>query len=187
MDAARALEDEWSRLLGQAQKGEREAYRRFLIEALPFLRATARRFGGRGDEEVEEIVQETLLTVHRVLHTYDPQRPVRPWLTAIVARRSVDLRRRAGRIASREVHDPRAYETFGEPAAKEDQLLTGSMDQMLETLSPQQRQALQLVKLQELSLAEASARSGQSVSALKVNVHRALKKLRQRLGGSGGE
>ncbi len=182
MDAARAPSEDWSRLLGQAQKGDRDAYHRFLIEALPFLRATARRFGAQ-----EEVVQDALLTAHRVLHTYDPERPVKPWLTAIVARRSIDLRRRTGRIAAREVNDPLAYETFSEPAAKEEQLLTGSMDQMLDSLTPQQRQAVQLVKLQELSLAEASERSGQSVSALKVNVHRALKKLRQRFGGDAGE
>ncbi len=187
MDAKGASDEDWSRLLGRAQQGDRDAYRRFLREAIPFLRTMGRRFGAQADEQAEEVVQEALLTVHRVLHTYDPGRPVKPWLIAIVARRAIDVRRRAGRVAAREVHDPLAYETFGEPAAKDEQLLTGSMDQMLDTLTPQQRQAVQLVKLQELSLAEASERSGQSISALKVNVHRALKKLRERFGAGAGE
>jgi len=48
-------------------------------------------------------------------------------------------------------------------------------------LPPGQRQALELVKLRELSLADASRLSGKSAGALKVNVHRALKALRARL------
>lgn len=183
MDARRAGEDEWGHLLALAQGGDEGAYSRFLREALPYLRVMARRFGGDRVEEVEDVVQDALLTIHRVRHTYDKARPVKPWLTAIVARRAIDARRRRGRKEARERYDPESYETYAGVPAKENQLLTGSIDQMLATLTPQQRQAVRLVKLEELSVAEASERSGQSVSALKVNVHRALKKLRLAFGG----
>lgn len=55
---------------------------------------------------------------------------------------------------------------------------------MMAQLTPKQREALELVKLKEMSLAEASAASGQSVALLKVNVHRAIKRLRGLAGGS---
>lgn len=116
-------------------------------------------------------------------HTYEPGRPVKPWLAAITARRSIDALRRHGRTGAREVHDERAYETYADPRANKE----GSGDaartvaQMTHGLSPGQKEALKLVKLQEMSLAEASAVSGQSVASLKVNIHRAIKKLRLNL------
>jgi len=45
-------------------------------------------------------------------------------------------------------------------------------------LPPGQRQALELLKLKEMSLKEASAATGLSITALKVATHRALKSLR---------
>jgi RNA polymerase sigma-70 factor (ECF subfamily) len=124
-----------------------------------------------------------LLTVHRVRHTFEPGQPVKPWLTAIVARRSIDALRKRSRIGAREVNDQPAYETFADPAANKEEagdpgrLLAG----MITALSPGQKEALELVKLREMSLADASAASGQSVASLKVNIHRAIKKLRGNL------
>jgi RNA polymerase sigma-70 factor (ECF subfamily) len=52
---------------------------------------------------------------------------------------------------------------------------------MTSSLSPGQKEALELVNMKEMSLAEASAASGQSVASLQVNIHRAIKKLRLNL------
>jgi RNA polymerase sigma-70 factor (ECF subfamily) len=52
-----------------------------------------------------------------VRHTYEPVRPVKPWLAAIVARRSIDAMRRRGGLETREVHDERAHETYADPGA----------------------------------------------------------------------
>jgi len=171
--------DDWGDLLAAAQGGDAGAYRAFLRAITPFVRALARR-GSWSDEVVEDVVQDVLLTVHRVRQTYEPGRPVKPWLAAIVARRSIDALRRRGRVAGRELHNPVAYETYADPAAKEvdaggDARVLASM---MGTLSPGQREALELVKLKEMSLAEASEASGQSVALLKVNIHRAIKRLR---------
>ena len=142
----------------------------------------------RSDELVEDVVQDSLLTLHRVRHTYEPGRPVRPWLAAIAARRAIDAMRRRGRQAAREVHDPAAYETFADRQANagEASEASGSLARMMSELTPRQKEALELVKLKEMSLAEASAESGQSVASLKVNIHRAMKKLRLGLGRDGG-
>ena len=171
---------EWSALLAAAQAGDAEAYRRFLHAVLPFLRSVARA-RTRSDELVEDVVQDSLLTLHRVRHTYEPGRPVKPWLAAIAARRAIDAMRRRGRQASREVHDPGAYETFaGEQTnAGEASEASEELARRMGALTPRQKEALELVKLKEMSLVEASAESGQSVASLKVNIHRAMKNLRR--------
>ncbi len=132
---------------------------------------------------VEDVVQDVLLTVHRVRHTYEPGRPVKPWLAAIVARRSIDAMRRRGRVGAREVHDEWAFETYADPRANREGIgdAARQVAQMTSSLSAGQKEALELVKLKEMSLVEASAASGQSVALLKVNIHRAIKKLRLNL------
>jgi RNA polymerase sigma-70 factor (ECF subfamily) len=172
----------WGELLAAAQRGDSGAYRDFLTAILPFARALARRRSW-SEDMVEDVVQDVLLTVHRVRHTYEPGRPVKPWLAAIVARRSIDSMRRRGRIGTREVHDLAAYETYADPQANKEEAgdAARTIAQMTSGLSPGQKEALELVKLKEMSLAEASAASGQSVASLKVNIHRAIKKLRRNL------
>jgi RNA polymerase sigma-70 factor (ECF subfamily) len=169
-------------LLAAAQRGDGRAYRAFLEAILPFARAIARRHL-RSDEQIEDAVQDSLLTLHRVRHTYQPGRPVEPWLAAIVTRRAIDVARRSGRIGARELFDEAALETFADPQANrvETAEAADSVAHMLDALTPKQREALELVKLREMSLAEASAASGQSVGALKVNVHRAIQRLRRGL------
>ena len=128
------------------------------------------------------MVQDTLLTLHRVRQTYDPQRPFSPWLASIAARRGIDGLRRRSRVARYEIsNEVESYETFADPAANSDIEALGAaeeLEQLLQRLPPRQRQALEAMKLKELSLREAAAVSGQSVGALKVNTHRAIKALR---------
>jgi RNA polymerase sigma-70 factor (ECF subfamily) len=174
-----AGDDRWGELLAAAQGGDAEAYRTFLNSIVPFARAIARKRSG-SEEMFEDIVQDVLLTVHRVRHTYEPGRPVKPWLAAIVARRSIDALRKRGRVGSREVNDEIAYETYADPQANKEEAgdSARALTRMTGALSRGQKEALELVKLKEMSLAEASAVSGQSVASLKVNIHRAIKKLR---------
>ncbi len=170
----------WSGWMAAAQEGDAVAYARLLGDVTPFVRVLARRRCADPDK-AEDVVQEVLLTLHRVRHTYDPARPFTPWLAAITDRRSIDALRRRVRLAAREVNDPHAYETFADLTANKD-LEAGdaakALAGLIAALPPGQREALELVKLRELSLLEASRISGQSVGALKVGVHRALKALR---------
>jgi len=175
----------WSQLMAAAQAGDRRAYERLLREAVPFIRAVVAHQHRRPDR-LEEVVQEVLLAVHRVRHTYDPARPFRHWLAMIARRRSIDALRRRGRTEANEISDEFAYETFADPAANRELEVSAATDGLGEAiagLSPPQREAIELLKLREMSLKEASRASGRSVAALKVNVHRAIKALRQRLQG----
>ena len=176
--------------MAQAQAGDASAYDALLREVLPFLRAVCgRRFGPSA--EVEEAVQDALLTLHRLRHTYDPTRSLRAWLATIADRRAVDRLRRHGRHAGRETPLEPLSGTLAAPSAGGwdhagvERLTAKQLRDAVTELPTSQRRALTLTKLQGLSLAEASARSGRSVGALKVATHRAVRTLRARLATGG--
>jgi len=180
-----ASEEDWGRLMEAAQSGDGSAYARLLREIVPFVRNIVRRHHATPDR-VDDVVQDVLLTIHRVRHTYDPARPFTAWLAAIAHRRSIDAIRRKVRIDTSETFSPVAYETYADPAANKDVMAhenAAVLSEAIATLPPGQRQAVELLRLKEMSLAEASAASGQSVGALKVSLHRALHALRRALGG----
>ncbi len=178
-------EAEWSRWMAAAQDGDRAAYERLLKDCLPFLRSIASRYHRTADRR-EDVVQDILLTLHRVRHTYDPARPFTHWLATIASRRSIDALRRRGRTEKTEIFDEQAYETFSDPEANREMSVRDeapALQAAIAALPDGQREAVELLKLRELSLIEASERTGKSVSALKVNMHRALKALRAQLKG----
>ena len=178
-----ARELDWSIYMARAQAGDRDAYRRLLEDVAPYLRSiAARHFRNSGD--IEDAVQEVLLTVHAVRHTYDPARPFGPWLVAIANRRVVDGLRRQGRSRAREVALETEHETFAAPEANYHEAASEAraLREAVESLPRGQRDAIRMLKLQEMSLKEAAAASGMTVAALKVATHRALKSLRKVLG-----
>ena len=183
--AARELD--WSIYMARAQDGDRGAYRRLLEEITPYLRSlAARRVPNRSD--VEDAVQDALLTIHAVRHTYDPSRPFGPWLVAIANRRVVDGLRRRGRTGARETPLDSEHETFAAPEANYHEAASEAraLREAVERLPPGQREAVRLLKLKEMSLKEAAAASGMSIAALKVATHRGLKNLRKIFGRQGG-
>ena len=175
----------WSQTMEAAQNGDRAAYEQLLREILPFVRTIASRWH-RAPDRSEDVVQDILLTLHRVRHTYDPARPFTHWLATLAHRRAIDALRRRSRTGRHEIFDERAYETFADPAANSGMDAFDAGDRLkgaMTSLTEGQRQAIELLKLKELSLVEAAKATGRSVSALKVNVHRAMKTLRTHLKG----
>jgi RNA polymerase sigma-70 factor (ECF subfamily) len=177
---------DWSLLMARAQDGDRHAYRALLVDMTPYLRALATRcFKDPGD--IEDAVQDILLSLHAIRHTYDPSRPFGPWLVAVANRRIIDRLRRHMRARSREIELTAAHETFStHPANLPLQNDIASVDEAalhraIEQLPPDQRQAIRLLKLKEMSLKEAALATGRSVAALKVATHRAVKSLRKLL------
>lgn len=172
-------------LMAASQDGDKVAYRQLLTEMLPYLRRIAHRRLPT-HEDAEDVVQETLVTIHAIRHTYDPSRPFRPWLVTIARRRIADRLHHLGRRNNVEAPPDRESETFftDDWNLAEDRIRAGELRAAIAALSPGQRRAVELTKLRELSLAEASAISGVSVTALKVGVHRAVATLRRRFVGS---
>ena len=173
---------EWSILMARAQDGDSDAYRRLLEEVTPYIRSLAAS-RHRDPSDVEDAVQDILLTIHAVRHTYDPTRPFRPWLVTIANRRLVDRLRRQGRLRSRETALTSDHETFqaGQANLHQEVSYRHELRAALDNLPPGQRQAIRLLKLNELSLKEAATATGLSVTALKGATHRALKNLRKML------
>ena len=175
--------DPWSALMAAAQAGDRDAYRRLLVAVVPYVRAIASRALREG-ADVEDVVQDVLLTLHAMRPAYDPARPFRPWLAGIARHRLADRLRRNARRHRREVPLAPEHETFADAGAnKGDAAIEGSaLRAAVAALPPGQRQAIELMKLQEMSLQDAATLTGQSVVALKVATHRAIKRLRRALG-----
>ena len=172
-------------LMRAAQAGDAQAYARVLKACVPLIGAAARRAGVKPDR-VDDVVQDTLITIHRALRTYDPDRPFAPWLRAIAVRRSIDSLRLHGRHGAREVQDEVAYMAHAESGA-DAEAAVGQRDDAarlraaVATLPPSQRQAVELLALAERSLEEAARETGRTKIALKVNLHRALRALRSRV------
>jgi len=179
---------DWSILMARAQSGDADAYRRLLEEILPYLRAVVARWH-RDRSDIEDTVQDVLLTLHTIRQTYDPNRPFTPWLAAIASRRAVDRLRRQGRARRGEAVLGGEYETFGRVQTNFEEAETRreALRRAVARLPPGQRRAVTLLKLQEMSLKQAAATSGMSIGALKVAMHRAMRTLRKMLGGKGGE
>ena len=171
-----------------AQDGDRQAYAALLRDCVPMIQQVARRRGVAADR-IDDVVQDVLLAVHRARHTYDPDRSFTAWLGAIAVRRAIDVLRRHGRHERREVQGSPAYENHPDPDAGPAQRLEQKhrarlLGAAVAELPVGQREAVEQLALQERSLSEAAAATGRSKGALKVNLHRALKALRARLGGS---
>lgn len=177
-------------LMRAAQDGDGAAYLRLLGAVTPLLRQTiARRNRSLRPQDVEDLVQDTLLSLHMVRATYDPGRPFLPWLMAIARNRMADGTRRYARSAANEVPTDRLPETFSPESTN--MLADAYADpqalrRALEDLPPGQRDAIVMLKLQEMSLKEAATASGSSIGALKVAVHRGMSSLRKALGAGTG-
>jgi len=172
--------------MARAQDGDREAYRKLLEGVTPYLRSLAFRCF-KQPTDLEDVVQDILLTIHMLRHAYDPGRPFGPWLLAIANRRIIDRLRRDTRRRAREVELSVEHETFAdlETNLHKDTLDEAALSQAIDKLPQDQRQTITMLKLNEMSLKEAAAASGRSIPALKVATHRAIKSLRRLLKSQG--
>jgi RNA polymerase sigma-70 factor (ECF subfamily) len=159
-----------------AQAGDEAAYRQALRHIATRLRSYLRRRMQSLPDDLEDLVQETLLALHLQRGTWDPALPVSAWVLAIARHKLIDLWRRRGR-----------HEALHEPLDDVDEALLAApaseassardLGALLQGLPAAQRDAIVLTKVEGLSVAEASQRTGASESAIKVQVHRGLKKL----------
>jgi RNA polymerase sigma-70 factor (ECF subfamily) len=159
-----------ARLMANAQRGDRQSYATLLAEARDWLR---RYFSGRIPPHlVDDLIQETLISVHRKMASFDAERPFTPWLAAIARYRWIDQLRCIYR----------AEETCGvyDIAAEGGQDAISaklSLERLFGYLPEGQASAIRLVRIEGRSVAETAKSTGQSESLVKVNIHRGLRKL----------
>ncbi len=167
----------------QAQAGDDPAYARVLGVMAQRLRGYFRRRMADAPQDVEDLVQETLLAVHLQRGTFDATMPVTAWLHAIARHKLVDLWRRKGRggVVFEPLDDLSELEHTAAPDAAEP---ARDLAVLLRQLPAAQRRAIVDTKLEGMSVAEAARAAGVSESAVKVNVHRGLRRLARLIRGS---
>lgn len=174
---ASTREQEWAEWMRSAMKGDTQAYHRLLSSVTPHLRAMARRrcdqFGAPASE-AEDVVQEVLLAVHLKRATWDPDRPIGPWLSAIVRNKLIDSLRRRGRHVNVPIEDVIATLEAEEQGDGLDRM---DAVNMLERLKDPQRDIVRSISLEGAGVRETADRLKMSEGAVRVALHRALKSL----------
>ncbi len=162
----------------RAHAGDEAAYAEALRCIAQRLRAYLRRRLQAWPDEVEDLVQETLLAIHLHRGTWEASLPVSAWTLAIARHKLIDLWRRKGRREA-ELTSLDELDDSAQPAAPggEEHDARRDLGVLLQSIPAAQRDAIVLTKIEGLSVAEAAERTGASVAAVKVQVHRGLKRL----------
>ncbi len=171
------IEEDWAVLMRRALDGDSGAYRSLFNSLTPFLRATTRRKGARigvRQEEVEDIVQETLLALHLKRHTWDVERPIGPWIAAIARNKLIDARRRQGNKVTLPIED---VADFLPTEADCDPTQRGDVERLLAQLTAKQRDLVQSLSIEGRSVEETARRLNMEKGAVRVALHRAIKAL----------
>ena len=178
-----ASEERLRKLLIRGLAGDASAYHAFLQELSAHLRAFLRKRLARLPDEVEDLVQESLLAVHNQRHTYDAGQPLTAWVHAIAKYKLVDLLRRR---AKRELLTDPLDEEIDFLSSSDNEAADARRDlaKLLEQLPDRQRLPIVHMKLEGLSVAQAARVTGMSESAVKVGVHRGLKALATMIRGN---
>lgn len=184
MDRRDEDEAAWAALMRAGLAGDAAAYRQLLAAIAPFLRAVVRRRMAERNIsglEAEDCVQEVLLALHLKRGSWDPGRPFRPWLLAILRNKLVDSLRARGHRAALSLEEL-AEEPSAVPPAAEDGLAARDVARALDRLPPRQQQAVRLIALEGLTAREAGLRMEASEGAMRVLLHRALQALARTVG-----
>lgn len=162
-------------LLRAANRGDEGAYAAFLRAVAPIVRGIARaRAAGLGADAVEDIVQETLFAIHQKRHTWREDAPVRPWLYAIVRYKVVDALRARGRrvhVPIEDLAEVLPAEAGPDPTERDD------AERVIAELEPRAQRIVRAIGLDGQTIAETAAELGMTEGALRVALHRALRKL----------
>ena len=178
-------ERRWAKWMAAAQAGDRAAYEELLRACIPLIKRVAR---SRGIEpnSLDDVVQETLLSIHQARHTYDPGRSIIAWLRMIAQRRAIDALRRR-KLSAREVYAPVAYENHPDERGNPKTFAIEVCDRAwvsaaVQSLPIRQREAVNLLVFQSRSLASAAIAAGCSPGSLRVSWHRAIRTLQAQFG-----
>lgn len=166
-------DDELRVLIRDAQAGMTDSYARALVICAKMLEEY---FRGRlmDRNAAEDVVQETLISLHSALHTFNPVKPFAPWFFSIARSRLIDHLRKERRYRSLmqeqidQVREVALSDRTGDGAA------------LLKSLPERQREVLELLKLKDLSVKQVAAELNMSESSVKVTAHRAYKAIRAR-------
>ncbi len=172
-----AREAQWAQWMRTGLDGDAQAYRRLLEALVPKLRNAARRGlvrAGAGDADSEDVVQEILLAVHLKRHTWMRDQPLSPWLNAIARYKLIDALRRRGRRSEVPIDDLLEVLTDGsdQPAAS-----PGELAKLVSRLHGREHEVVKAISIDGGSVRQAATRLSMSEGAVRVALHRGLKRL----------
>ena len=171
------VESRWAALMRAANRGDAAAYRTLLHELAPALRAGLRAKSlrwGLAVADVEDAVQETLLAIHVKRASWREDQPIRPWVFTIAKYKVVDQTRRRFRrveLAIADYSDSLAAEADADPTTPSD------IDRVVARLTGRAGEIVRAIGMDGASIAETSQRFGMSEGAVRVALHRGLRKL----------
>ena len=172
--------DDLAGLMRQAQARDQRAYAELLRETARLLRPfLSRRL--TADGEVDDLLQEILISIHKARHTYDGRRPYKPWAYAIAKFRLQDHLRMHYADRLRQAEDIAELENILHENVTETAIDYESISGEIEKLPEKQSTILRLMHQQGYTAKETAQKLGMNESAVKVAAHRAYKTLRQKL------
>lgn len=164
------MSEQWNAWMLAAQQGDAIAYKSLLLAIRPWLK---RYFSKRlPAAQVEDLVQDTLMSIHQKRQTYNPEYPFGPWLAAIARHRWIDHLRKQSRA-----HEVELFDTIASDDASDEGVYAHDLEIMLREIPEAQAQVIRLVKLEGCSIEEAAASTGHSVASVKVMIHRGMKRM----------
>lgn len=162
--------ERWDEWILAALKGDQDAYRQLLTSLRVWLAAY---FAKRAHSNVvEDLVQDTLLTLHAKRQTFDPRYSFGPWIAAVARHRWIDHLRATLKYVETQLEDD-----FPSPETDRNACAKHDVQILLKLIPPPQAKVIELIKLKELSIEEVSKQTGHSQSSVKVMVHRGMKKM----------
>ncbi|MEM9840431.1 MAG: sigma-70 family RNA polymerase sigma factor [Pseudomonadota bacterium] len=161
-------------LMAKAQNGDKAAYNQVLTACDAWLKIfLARRVA---PESVDDIAQEALMALHRKRHTYDPEKPFAPWFVAIARYKWLDRLRQHYRADEVELEDQASV--GGHESAVVSKMV---LERLLSHIPENQAEAIRLAKIEGYALDEIATMTGQSLSSVKVRIHRGMKRMMKKL------
>ena len=167
-------------LMRRSLNGDQHAYADLLRETSRFLRPyLAKRLSFTN--EVDDLLQEILISIHKARHTYDGNRPYKPWVYAIAKFRLQDYLRAH---YSDQLHHAVDFDELEESlheAVTETAISYESISGEIQKLPEKQATIMQLMHQEGYTAKEVAEKMGMNESAVKVAAHRAYKVLRSKL------
>lgn len=166
-------------MLKKAVDGDSGAYKDFLKLASQVIR---RIIGGKifNEAEIDDVLQEVLISIHKARHTYDFNRRLMPWIYSIINFRVADhLRREYGEKIFEKVQiDDEALQI-------EDNSVTDSytdneyIEKAIKELKDKQQKVIRLMYFEDMSVKQVAEKLMISEADVKTSAHRAYKILRK--------
>jgi RNA polymerase sigma-70 factor, ECF subfamily len=170
-------EEEWAALMRAAIDGDAASYRQLLESLSHSLRAATRRgfaLAGAAPNDVEDVVQETLLAVHLKRHTWNADQPLGPWVRAIARHKLIDALRRRGRRIEVPIEAVLDFLAADEPRSDLDRQ---DAERLVNGLRGRQQAIVRAISIEGQSIREVAERFDMNEGAVRVALHRGLKAL----------